>query len=372
MALTVADPGATAAPATKPAAITTEPPQPAGQTAPNDPLEIGLAEIGLEEAPAPVPGEATPPEGDGEEPTDLSNQPEPPDAAEGSEQSDEPAEPAAETPAAEPDDEGETPPANVPYKRLAKEVSKRKQLEATLAETRKKLEEVTTAKSVPVPADPVEATPEIVSLNEQVERERGEINVARQLIRKLNEDPDAVIATLSKANATGWTGGNADQARDWLENYIEGQREKVMHLGARLEGVRANRRDAVSRARAEWDAAAEKHFTWAHDDEDARTKMAEQILQARPWMKQDWFGKFAALAVAKEIARYNASLAQTAPAAQPAARRVVPSAGSGRGGPARPAQKLTPRQEAERRFVQSPPTEDSMLEYIAASLTSPA
>ena len=167
------------------------------------------------------------------------------------------AEPEAE---AEPDADDE--PKTVPYRRLAKEIAKRKALEERLealeAKVQTKEPEATAAET---PDDP-----ELKPHRERASKADAELKAARDLKALLKTNPDAVAEQVRKVDPR--VGADEESLREWLNDYADAQRDKLAEAKATLA---AAEQTAVQRRQ--------------QMETTARAEARQQVETVAPWVK---------------------------------------------------------------------------------------
>ena len=251
----------------------------------------------------------------------------------------------------------------MPYKRLSKEIARRKKLEAELAELKAAKPPEAAAKPAEAATvyDPVEALPEIRDLVDKADLYGRAAAGVRSLLRQVEDDPDAVAATLREKFKVTLPGTDPRRLREYLEDQHEAMREERTRLAAEAQAQRRVAREELGRRRTSFDAAAERQYAWLADEDDPRTQLAQQILK-HPVFGKEPMARFAAAAVAKEWRRYEAGLAQAPEAAKTRPAATMRPAATPT--PAPPRTPATRKEEVHRRLRENP-TEEAVLEALA-------
>lgn len=265
--------------------------------------------------------------------------------------------------------------ANRVQKRIDKLTAKNARLKEENEELRKQLESKPSKTEGATPASSelpefLRDDPKVVSVLQEQHAAERELEIARNLKRQLREDPEGVLEMLAKA---GRTARSAEDAADFLDDYVQKQRERLSEsrvaLGARRQEVEAQRQTH----RAQMDALATNRAPWLSDDEDPRTVQVERLLKANPRLAAEPAARFIAVAVVKEMAAMKAAdaLRKQKPkttAATTTVPRTAATAGNGR--PAAVAPKSVGTKAAALQRLVENPSEDSLAEALEAELES--
>lgn len=169
-----------------------------------------------------------------------------------------------EAPAEAEADDGETEePKTVPYRRLAKEIAKRKALEERLEALEAKAE--AKASDAPQPeAGPDD--PELKPHRELATKAEAELQAARELKALLRTNPEAVAEQIRKVNPR--VGSDEESLREWLNDYADVQRDRLAEAKAKLAATE----QAVTQRRQQMEA-------------QARSEAQQQVDAVAPWVK---------------------------------------------------------------------------------------
>lgn len=266
-------------------------------------------------------------------------------------------------------------PQTVPYRRLAKEIAKRKALEERL----EALEAKAQAKEPDAqPAAPPE-DPELKPHRERATKADAELKAARDLKALLKTNPDAVAEQIRKVDPR--VGADEESLREWLNDYADDQRDKLAEAKATLtaaEQAAAQRRQQMeTTARAEAQQQVETVAPWvqtsaevlnqlreaAADEDTATVAQLRRKLDPRwnrfaqymgtPEIKRHPLGLKVAVALAEldhrlELSRKPAASASAKPAA------VRPGATAPKAAPRTTGQPATRQAIALKQFEQEP------------------
>lgn len=191
-------------------------------------------------------------------------------------------------------------------KRIGKEVKKRKELEEQLAELRAKLEagvegresrgesQKAEAKAEPND-DPVLSFPEVQQAAQEVAKHEENKARAKELLKQLRHDPDAVAQTLKQA---GWKlpSWDEDTLRDTLENVREETVKAVAEASAKRVLAEERAKAAVENNRRQLEEMAKAEFPFLNDPDSEEFGMVQAALKQRPWLRKDPAGLFSAAA----------------------------------------------------------------------------
>ena len=169
-----------------------------------------------------------------------------------------------EAPAEAETDDGEAEePKTVPYRRLAKEIAKRKALEERLEALEAKAE----AKA-PEATQPEAGTddPELKPHRELATKAEAELQAARELKALLKTNPEAVAEQIRKVNPR--VGSDEESLREWLNDYADVQRDRLAEAKAKLAATE----QAVTQRRQQMEA-------------QARSEAQQQVDAVAPWVK---------------------------------------------------------------------------------------
>lgn len=169
-----------------------------------------------------------------------------------------------EAPAEAETDDGEAAePKTVPYRRLAKEIAKRKALEERLEALEAKAE----AKA-PEATQPEAGTddPELKPHRELATKAEAELQAARELKALLKTNPEAVAEQIRKVNPR--VGSDEESLREWLNDYADVQRDRLAEAKAKLAATE----QAVTQRRQQMEA-------------QARSEAQQQVDAVAPWVK---------------------------------------------------------------------------------------
>lgn len=240
-----------------------------------------------------------------------------------------------------------------------------------LTELRKKVQEYeagATPAAAPQPFDMVESDETMVPLREAVTKTKAEVDSARGLRKRLRTEPDAVLELLQSKGVKVETAEDADE---WLDDYVTTQRERLGQKQAEMAVHRSKLEAVATQQRGAWDAVAREEFPWvaATEEDDPRLQMLSNAEKAHPWIAKIPQGR-AALAALVDIVFRRQKAANTKPAPRPGVR---PSAGNGGGGPsARPATNGTGRDQraaaAAKRLDSNPDDDAAMAEFLDGAL----
>jgi hypothetical protein len=318
---------------------------------------------------------------------DLSNQAGEGDALETPAQTD--SETEAEAPSADAEmgdaetDGEEEAPKTVPYRRLAKEIAKRKALEERLEALEAKAETKAEAAEPAAPVGPTD-DPEVKPHRERETKLTAELTAVRDLKALLKTKPDLVAEQIRKVDPQ--VDSDEQSLRDWLDNYADQQRDRL----AETKAQRVAAEQAATMRRQQQEAAA-------------RTEAKQQVDAVAPWVKAsanvvnqlreaEAEGDTAAVAELKRkvdprwatFARYMAhpdiqrhplglkvaaglaeldhrlALAQAKPAAPAGKPTVRPATQAPHAAPRKTGQPADRRQAALKQFEQAP-TEEALL-----------
>ena len=169
-------------------------------------------------------------------------------------------EPPAE---AETDDGEAAEPKTVPYRRLAKEIAKRKALEERLEALEAKAE----AKAPEAPqSEAGTEDPELKPHRELATKAEAELQAARELKALLKTNPEAVAEQIRKVNPR--VGSDEESLREWLNDYADVQRDRLAEAKAKLAATE----QAVTQRRQQMEA-------------QARSEAQQQVDAVAPWVK---------------------------------------------------------------------------------------
>lgn len=169
-----------------------------------------------------------------------------------------------EAPAEAETDDGEAEePKTVPYRRLAKEIAKRKALEERLEALEAKAE----AKA-PEATQPEAGTddPEVAPHRKVEQAAAAEIKAVSDLRALLKTDPAAVAEQIRRLDPR--VGDDVDSMRDWLSDYSDAQRDRLSDAKAK----RLAAEQAVTQRRQQMEA-------------QARSEAQQQVDAVAPWVK---------------------------------------------------------------------------------------
>lgn len=215
-------------------------------------------------------------------------------------------------------------------KRIGSLLAEKRQLEAERAKLAeeldakaKELEEFKQAKAVPNSDDPADAVPEIAKVKTELEKARGVKDYAKTLLRRLDMDPDGVIAQL-KEGKVPLKDESPEAVRDWLEGVADKAGEDLAELRADLAMKRARFSEYQEAQRVQASQEAIRHYPWLKDQNSQEFRTAAQVLQAVPQLKKH---PAIMLALGDMIAGAKARVAKASGAGVPAkpAAKSVPS-----------------------------------------------
>lgn len=169
-----------------------------------------------------------------------------------------------EAPAEAETDDGEAEePKTVPYRRLAKEIAKRKALEERLEALEAKAE----AKAPEAPESEAGTDDPEVAPHRKVEQAAAaEIKAVSDLRALLKTDPAAVAEQIRRLDPR--VGDDVDSMRDWLSDYSDAQRDRLSDAKAK----RLAAEQAVTQRRQQMEA-------------QARSEAQQQVDAVAPWVK---------------------------------------------------------------------------------------
>jgi hypothetical protein len=209
--------------------------------------------------------------------------------------------------------EAEETPQTVPYRRLAKEIAKRKALEERLEALEAK------AQAMRPDAEPA-ATPEDPELKphrERASKADAELKAARDLKALLKTNPDAVAEQIRKVDPR--VGTDEESLREWLNDYADDQRDKLAEAKATLtaaEQAAAQRRQQMeTTARAEARQQVETVAPWVQTSAEVLNQLREAeadedtatVAQLRRKLDPRW-NRFAQYMGTPEIKRHPLGL----------------------------------------------------------------
>lgn len=214
----------------------------------------------------------------------------------------EPAQPDPEAEAETEDDapEPEALPKHVQAKvdrRISKEVRKRKEAEEQLTSLRTELEtlkagqaeaETKSTDSVVVPADldPVKTDPNVRQFTQQETDLTTRIQGARQMLRRLQSDPDGTMEMLIKGGAVAEHSADTEAVKDQLADLIDTMGADRANVAAKRGLAEERARETISGHTTRSRDLAKSLFPWQAQKDDPRHALAEQFLKSRPWMKK--------------------------------------------------------------------------------------
>lgn len=170
----------------------------------------------------------------------------------------------AETEAGDAETEAEEEvPQTVPYRRLAKEIAKRKALEERLEALEAKAEARAPEANQPE-AGPED--PELKPHRERATKAEAELQAARELKALLKTNPEAVAEQIRKVDPR--VGSDDESLREWLNDYADTQRDKLAEAKATLGAAE----QAAGQRRQQMETAA-------------RTEARQQVDTVAPWVK---------------------------------------------------------------------------------------
>lgn len=165
-------------------------------------------------------------------------------------------------PEAEAEPEADDEPKTVPYRRLAKEIAKRKALEERLEALEAKVQ----TKEPEAPAAETPDDPELKPHRERASKADAELKAARDLKALLKTNPDAVAEQIRKVDPR--VGADEESLREWLNDYADAQRDKLAEAKATLA---AAEQTAVQRRQ--------------QMETTARAEARQQVETVAPWVK---------------------------------------------------------------------------------------
>jgi hypothetical protein len=240
-----------------------------------------------------------------------------------------------------------------------------------LTQLRKKLEEYeagATPATAAQPFDMVESDETMVPLREAVNKTKAEVDSARGLRKRLKQEPDAVLELLQSKGVKVETAEDADE---WLDDYVTTQRERLGQKQAEMAVHRSKLEAVATQQRGAWDAVAREEFPWVAttEEDDPRLGMLKNAEKAHPWIAKIPQGR-AALAALVDIVFRRQKAANGKPGPKPGVR---PSAGNGGGGPAaRPATNGTGKDQraaaAAKRLDSNPDDDAAMADFLDGAL----
>lgn len=239
-----------------------------------------------------------------------------------------------------------------------------------LTELRKKVQEYE-AGATPAAAQPfdlVDSDETMVPLREAVNKTKAEVDSARGLRKRLKTEPDVVLELLQSKGIKVETAEDADE---WLDDYVTTQRERLGQKQAEMAVHRSQLEAVATQQRGAWDAVAREEFPWvaAAEVDDPRLQMLQNAEKAHPWIGKVPQGR-AALAALVDIVFRRQKAADAKPANRPGVR---PSAGNGGGGPsaARSATNTSKEQRlaaAAKRLDSNPEDDAAMADFLDGAL----
>jgi hypothetical protein len=209
--------------------------------------------------------------------------------------------------------EAEETPQTVPYRRLAKEIAKRKALEERLEALEAK------AQAMRPDAEPA-ATPEDPELKphrERASKADAELKAARDLKALLKTNPDAVAEQIRKVDPR--VGADEESLREWLNDYADDQRDKLAEAKATLtaaeQAAGQRRQQMETTARAEARQQVETVAPWVQTSAEVLNQLREAeadedtatVAQLRRKLDPRW-NRFAQYMGTPEIKRHPLGL----------------------------------------------------------------
>lgn len=213
-------------------------------------------------------------------------------------------------------------------KRIGSLLAEKRQLEAERAKLAeeldakaKELEEFKQAKAVPNSDDPADAVPEIAKVKTELEKARGVKDYAKTLLKRLDMDPDGVIAQL-KEGKVPLKDESPEAVRDWLEGVADKAGEDLAELRADLAMKRARFSEYQEAQRVQASQEAIRHYPWLKDQNSQEFRTAAEVLRAVPQLKRH---PAIMLALGDMIAGAKARVAKASGVPAKPAAKSVPS-----------------------------------------------
>jgi hypothetical protein len=169
--------------------------------------------------------------------------------------------------------EAEETPQTVPYRRLAKEIAKRKALEERL----EALEAKAQAKEPDAQPAATPEDPELKPHRERATKADAELKAARELKALLKTNPDAVAEQIRKVDPR--VGTDEESLREWLNDYADDQRDKLAEAKATLtaaeQAAGQRRQQMETTARAEARQQVETVAPWVQTSAEVLNQLRE-------------------------------------------------------------------------------------------------
>ena len=209
--------------------------------------------------------------------------------------------------------EAEETPQTVPYRRLAKEIAKRKALEERL----EALEAKAQAKEPDAQPAATPEDPELKPHRERATKADAELKAARDLKALLKTNPDAVAEQIRKVDPR--VGTDEESLREWLNDYADDQRDKLAEAKATLtaaeQAAGQRRQQMETTARAEARQQVETVAPWVQTSAEVLNQLREAeadedtatVAQLRRKLDPRW-NRFAQYMGTPEIKRHPLGL----------------------------------------------------------------
>lgn len=217
----------------------------------------------------------------------------------------------------------------VPLKRLHKEVSRRKALEARISELE--------ARTAPTPAPPstapfIERLPEVAAARVAETELASAIANAKALARVAQADPDAARQQLkAKHGFDAQAIGDVELAQQ-LEDTLDTLRQQHTEAVTKRVATTERARMQLDGYRQQQDAAAARQYPWMADRKSAEFAAGQQLVREFPGLKDHPLRGFI---IGRQVAGLMAERAAAHPPPDPAPKRQHP--------PKIPAPRTVPR-----------------------------